>query len=46
MEALYEPVPECIATPRLIVRSARASDALVVNAAMIESLDTLHAYMP
>ena len=46
MEALYEPVPECITTPRLIVRSARASDAAAVNAAVIESFDELHPYIP
>jgi len=46
MEALYESVPECITTPRLILRSARASDAPAVNAAVIESLDALRPFMP
>ncbi len=46
MEALYEAVPGCITTPRLIVRSARANDAPAVNAAVIESLDALRPYMP
>ena len=46
MEPLLEFVPECITTPRLIVRSERAGDAASVNAAVIESMDALRPYMP
>ena len=46
MEPLLEFVPDCITTPRLIVRSARADDAPAINAAVIESMDALRPYMP
>ena len=46
MEPLLEFVPELIPTPRLIIRTARASDAAAVNAAVAESLDALRPYMP
>ncbi len=46
MEPLLEFVPECITTLRLIVRSARASDAQAVNTAVVESMDALRPYMP
>ena len=46
MEPLLEFVPECITTPRLIVRSARASDGAALNAAVIESMEALRPYMP
>lgn len=46
MEPLYEPMPERIATERLIVRSLQASDAAAVNASVIESLAELRPYMP
>ena len=45
MEPLLEFVPECITTPRLIVRSARASDGAALNAAVIESMEALRPYM-
>ena len=43
---LLEFVPDYLATPRLILRSARASDAPALNAAVIESLAALKPYMP
>ena len=46
MEPLYEFVPEVIETPRLILRSPRASDGAAINAAVIESLEALRPYMP
>ena len=46
MEPLLEFVPECITTPRLIVRSPRASDGAALNAAVIESMEALRPYMP
>jgi RimJ/RimL family protein N-acetyltransferase len=46
MEPLLEFVPECITTPRLIMRSARAADAASMNAAVIESMDALRPYVP
>ena len=46
MEPLLEFVPELIPTPRLIIRSARVSDAAALNAAVAESLDALRPYMP
>lgn len=46
MEPLLEPVPDCITTPRLILRSPQAADAAAVNEAVTESMDTLRPYMP
>jgi len=46
MEALLEFVPECLTTPRLILRSACAGDAAAMNAAVVESLEALRPYMP
>lgn len=46
MEPLLEFVPDYLATPRLILRSARASDAPALNAAVVESLAALKPYMP
>lgn len=46
MEPLLEFVPETLTTPRLVIRSARASDGAALNAAVIESLDALKPYMP
>jgi ribosomal-protein-serine acetyltransferase len=46
MDALLEDVPDRVETDRLILRSARASDAAAVNAAVRESLAELQAHMP
>lgn len=46
IDPLYEAMPECITTPRLIVRCLRAGDAAQVNAAVVESLAELSPYMP
>jgi RimJ/RimL family protein N-acetyltransferase len=46
MEPLLEPVPDCLTTSRLILRSPRAADAAAVNAAVIESMAALRPYMP
>ena len=46
MEALLEDVPDHLATERLILRSARGTDAATLNAAVGESLDDLRRYMP
>lgn len=46
MEPLLEDVPDRIATDRLIVRSARADDAVTLNAAVCESLADLGIHMP
>jgi RimJ/RimL family protein N-acetyltransferase len=46
MDALLEDVPERIDTERLILRSACAADAAVLNHAVCESLDALRHYMP
>jgi RimJ/RimL family protein N-acetyltransferase len=46
MEPLLEAVPDLIVTERLILRSARATDASALNAAVCESLEDLAVYMP
>jgi RimJ/RimL family protein N-acetyltransferase len=46
MEALYQYVPECVLTDRLIIRCARGSDAAALNDAICESLESLRVYMP
>ncbi len=46
MDALLEDVPDGLATERLILRSARGTDAPTLNAAVCESLADLRAYMP
>lgn len=46
MEPLLEFVPDSIVTPRLILRSPRASDGPALNAAVVESLEALQPYMP
>lgn len=46
MDALLEEVPERIDTERLILRSARGTDAAQLNRAVCESLDTLRLHMP
>ena len=46
MDPLFEAVPECITTPRLILRSARAGDATALNDAVVESFEALHPYIP
>ncbi len=46
MDALLEDVPDGLATERLILRSARGTDAPTLNAAVCESLANLRAYMP
>lgn len=46
MDPLLEFMPDYLATPRLILRPARASDAPALNAAVTESIDALKPYMP
>ena len=46
MEPLLEDVPDQLATERLILRSARGTDAPALNAAVCESLDELRLRMP
>jgi RimJ/RimL family protein N-acetyltransferase len=46
MEPLLESVPDLIVTDRLILRSARVTDAPALNAAVCESLEDLSAYLP
>jgi RimJ/RimL family protein N-acetyltransferase len=46
MDPLLEFVPDCLTTPRLVIRSARASDGAALNAAVVESLGALKPYMP
>ena len=46
MDALLEDVPDRVETDRLILRSARASDAGALNAAVRESLADLQVSMP
>jgi len=46
MEPLLEFVPDILTTPRLILRCARAADAPLMNAAVIESMEALRPYMP
>ena len=46
MEALLEPVPESLTTPRLVIRCARPGDAAALNAAVAESMDALRPYVP
>ena len=46
MEPLLEFVPDFLTTPRLILRCARAADAPLLNAAVIESMDALRPHMP
>jgi len=45
MEALYQHVPECVLTDRLVIRCARGGDAGALNAAICESLESLRVYM-
>ena len=46
MEPLFEDVPERVESPRLVIRVCHAGDAPALNAAVCESLDALHPYMP
>ena len=46
MDALLEDVPDRLETDRLILRSARASDAAVLHAAVRESIAELQVHMP
>jgi ribosomal-protein-serine acetyltransferase len=46
MNPLLIDLPEQIETERLILRSPRAGDGAMVNAAVIESFNELHPWMP
>src|ERR1700712_2035010 len=46
MEPLLEPVPDRLVTPRLIIRGVRAGDSAQMLAAIAESIDALHPYVP
>jgi len=46
MKPLLLDLPMPIMTPRLVLRPPRVGDGVIVNAAVLESFDQLHPFMP